>query len=410
MNNIRIDKVRYLKGTVSISGSKNATIPILCASLLQKNLVLENVPNILDIKRLIRILKYLGSEIKTKKNKLFINNSNIEYKSLTIEECSLIRGSYYLIPIMLNLFGKCEITLPGGCQIGKRPIDAHLDAIKAFGYSINEESNMLIIKRGNIANNIKYSLIKESVGASINTILLALNCDYAVIDNLTIEPEGLALIEFLKLIGYNIEHFDKKCVLKKGKSINLDVRYRIIPDRMEAMTYIIIGLLCGNLKIKNAEYNHMKYPIDLLVKNGFNIKIYKNNIIAKLSSGNCFSFETKPYPFFPTDMQPLIGVLMAFSKGSCTIIENIFESRMQIYKDLSKAGGSINVIDNKAYVIGSNDYDFIKGNAYDLRQGAALLVASLKIGGIVSNTKIIERGYADIYKKLKKIGVKFTLF
>ena len=136
----------------------------------------------------------------------------------------------------------------------------------------------------------------------------------------------------------------------------------------------------------------------------------KNKIYAKLSYGNCFNIDTKPYPFFPTDMQPLVGVLMAFSKGACTITENIFENRMQIYKDLSKAGCSINVIENKAYVIGTQDTSFINANAYDLRQGAALLIASLKIGGIISNIKVIERGYADVFKKLKKIGAKFTIF
>lgn len=409
MNSIHISKIRKLKGTVKVSGSKNASLPILCASLLHKKVTLYNVPNILDIDRLLTILEYLGSKITWKKKALIIDNTDITYKSLVIEECSLIRGSYYLIPVMLKLFKKCEILLPGGCQIGQRAIDAHIDMIKAFGFIIKDEGNKLIIKQATQPTKINYTMTKKSVGASMNAMMMALISEHAVIDNIVVEPEGLALIEFLHDLGYNISVFNNKCVYKKGQSFANSIKYKIIPDRIEAITFIIMGLLCGNIKVKGLNPNHMKYPLDLLKNNGYNIKINKNSVISKKSKGSSFDITTKEYPFFPTDMQPLFGVLLAYSKGSSTIIENIFDNRMHIYSDLTSIGFQVNIINNKAYLIGGKEEITKEFTAYDLRHGAALLILILKIGGRINNVKIIERGYEDIYKKIKKLGGKFIL-
>jgi len=407
LNSIQISK-RRLNGTVHISGSKNAAIPIICASLLTSKIKLYNVPNILDIKRLLNILSYLGSKIKRTRKWVYLDNKNVVYKPLIIEECSLIRGSYYLIPIMLYLFGRCEILLPGGCKIGKRPIDEHINVIKAMGYIVKEEGSFLFIRNGKSLETFRYSMNKESVGASINAILLSLKSSYAVLDNLLIEPECYSLLEMLRVIGFKINAFNKRCVFKGVYQPVKYAKYRIIPDRMEAMTYIALGILCGNVKVKGCNPSDMKYPLDLLISNGYDVKICKNMIIAKEKRGKAFDISTRGYPFFPTDAQPIFGVILAYSIGSAKVEENIFENRMQIYKDLINMGADITVIDNKAFINGIDKLNEYTSCAFDLRHGASLLLLALKNGGVINNLEVVERGYDSLYKKLKSLGARVT--
>ncbi len=409
MKTIKIDKPQAVKGCVHISGSKNSAIPIICSSLLKKKVVLYNVPDILDVRRLLNVLRYLGSRITFKRNKLIIINDSISYKPLMIEDCKMFRGSYYLIPIMINLFGKCEIALPGGCEIGQRPIDAHIDLFENFGCSVQIVEDYLFVKKIKDMDKHNYKLIKESIGASINGILMSLICDYAVIDNMLIEPEGEDLIKFLICLGYNISVFEKRYVFRGEMPKEGVLRYTIIPDRIETMTFIILGLLCGRLKIYRINKNHMIYPLKLLKDAGYIVNIKRNVIYVKKGRGLSFNVVTKPYPFFPTDMQSIFGVLMAFSVGQSVIEENIFENRMQIYNDINACGGNATVIGNRAYVQGVEDVGSSNFKANDLRHAAALLILCIKTGGSVENIDIIERGYADVYRKLKKVGIKFNL-
>lgn len=411
LNSITIKRVNELKGSVRVSGSKNAAIPILCTSLLAKSTVkLKNVPRISDIFKLIKILKYLKCKVKWSSSILTINSRNIQYKPLVIEECSEIRGSYYLIPVFLNLFGKCEILLPGGCKIGQRPIDAHLAAFEAMGYETIQKENHLWLKRKCQMEEIHYTMSKVSVGASINAILCALYSKYAVLDNLILEPEGMAVIDFLRCLGFHLDCLNNKCVIQGLRPLEKKkYDFKIIPDRMEAMTFILMGLLCGKIKVKNAEAGHMKYPLDLLIQAKYDITIGKKGIVAKKSRGSSFDIKTDVYPLFPTDMQALFGVLLAYSRGSCTVEETIFENRMQIYKDLGALGASINVIENKAYIIGGSSLRAGKLRCTDLRQGAAAMLIVLKTGGSVDNIQIIKRGYEDFFYKIKMLGADFEL-
>lgn len=410
MKSIKVKRVKELKGIVKISGSKNAAIPIICTSIITKDIVkLKNIPRISDLLKLLKILKYLNCKIKFKGNTLKINSKNIKYKPLTIKECGEIRGSYYLIPAMLYLFNQCEILLPGGCNIGKRPIDAHISVFNAMGYKTNIEDNILKVE---IEKNIKefhYAMTKPSVGASINALLCALKCDYAVIESLVLEPEGLDLIEYLKCLGFQIDTLNNKCVFKGYKYSNKKIVYDIIPDRMEAMTFIVMGLLCGSIKVKNVNIHHIKYPLDLLIQSNYNLKIGKNYIKAVKSRGNSFDVKTDIYPLFPTDMQPIIGVLLAYSRGSCVIEETIFENRLQIYKDLIEVGASINIIDNKAYIIGGATLKPGNFKCLDLRHSAAVMLLALKNGGIVENIQLLQRGYEDFFYKIKLLGANFSL-
>ncbi len=410
LNSIKINRVNDLKGSVKISGSKNAAIPIICTSLITKDVVkLKNVPKISDIYKLIKIIKALNCKTKWINNTLYINSRHIQYKPLTLEECTQIRGSYYLIPILLFLFQKCEFLLPGGCKIGQRPIDAHIASFEALGYRVTQKNEHLWIEKEKEIKDFHYKMTKQSVGASINTILGALICRYAVIDDLVLEPEGLAVIDFLNCLGFKILSLNHRVVIKGYEERFNKYVYKIIPDRMEAMTFIIMGLLCGDIKVKNIELHHMKYPLDLLVKANYNLTIGKNWIRAIKSRGNSFDIKTDVYPLFPTDMQPLFGVLLAYSRGSCVVEESIFENRMQIYQDLGEAGASINVIDNKAYIIGGESLKGSNFECTDLRQSAGLMLLVLKNGGVIDNIEILKRGYEDFFYKIKLLGAKFTI-
>ena len=409
MSLLSIENARELKGTVKISGSKNAAIPIICTSLLTDRVRLSNVPKIIDIVKLLKILNYINVKTKWNKNNLYIDSRNIVYKPLTIEECNQIRGSYYLIPVFLYLFDKCEIVLPGGCKIGKRPIDSHLDAISAFGYKYIINDNYLKIKKDRRINNIDYSITKKSVGASINTLVLALKAQYAVISNLNIEPEGFAVIEFLKMMGFSISLLNNKSVIKNSTRNYSYIKYKIIPDRIEAMTFTVMGLLCGNLKIKNIDLHHMKNPLTLLIKSKYDIKLLKNSIIAKKSNGRSFDITTEEYPGFPTDLQAIFGVLLNYSYGSSVVNEVIFENRMQIYNNLIELGSDITLIDNKAYINGIISTETIDFKANDLRHAAALTILALRNGGNVDNIELIERGYEKFFSKITKLGAKFKI-
>lgn len=404
---IEIDKAQKLKGVVRISGSKNSSMPIICTSLLNKGVVqLKNVPKISDIFKLLKILLYLNCKISWKRN-LIIDSTNVSYKPLLLNECKEIRGSYYLIPVMLYLFNKCEIILPGGCDIGIRGIDEHIRGFEALGYKCNINNNLLTIEGEASFDDFLYKMSKDSVGASINIIIASLKCKYAKIDNLVIEPEGLDVINFLNCLGFNIKYLNRICVIKEKIMQNMNVIYTIIPDRIEAMTFVVMGLLCGNIKIKGAFIDHIRYPLDLLIKNGYRVKIKNNNIVVNKSRGSCFNIRTDIYPLFPTDLQPIFGVLLSFGRGSCVIEENIFDNRMQIYNDLNSCGGYVNIINNKAYLIGCDKMDFINAKCIDLRQAAALMILGLKCGGRIENIELINRGYECFFKKISKLKAKF---
>lgn len=412
LDKIIIKKPTKLKGTVKISGSKNAAIPILCTSLLSRGkVVLKNVPKITDILKLCRILKRIHCRIKWFMNTLTIDSSEISYEPLVFKECMQIRGSYYLIPVFLYLFGKCEIALPGGCKIGRRPIDIHLEAFKAFGYNSYTVDNILsVIKNDSQNKEVQYTMSKQSVGASINAILTSLHCSYATIDNLVLEPEALAVVELLNQMGYDVVALRSKCVYKGYKGPQSQkIKYRIIPDRMEAMTFIVMGLLCGKIKVKGINIHHMKYPLDLLIRAKYKLRFGKKYIIAYESRGNSFDIQTEVYPLFPTDLQPIFGVLLAHSRGTCTVEEKIFENRMQIYHDMISSGAGINVIDNKAYIIGGTVLSVNTYTCSDLRQAAAVLILVLKHGGTVENIELIQRGYEALFFKLRMLGARFAL-
>lgn len=405
--NIKVHSNRNLKGKVNISGSKNAAMPIICASILSKDKVtLRNVPRISDIFNLCKILEYVDCKVKFKNNILIIDSSNIHYKPLLIEECRKLRASYYFIGVFLSLFNKCEILLPGGCNIGERPIDYHLDAFKQMGYEYVIENDALsIIKNKNI-NYIDVFVKNKSVGASINTLLASTHFNEGIISNLLIEPECENLISFLKVLGYNYQTFNDKVIISKKVLKNKKINFKVIPDRIETMTFTVLGLLCGDLIIQKCNPNHLLTPLNILLRTGYKIKVQKDCLHVYKSVGNQIKIKTEVYPGFPTDLQPIFGVLGSQTIDKSYIEETIFENRLQIYKDLIESGIKCNIVDNNVVIspgkVHSKDY-----NIYDLRHGAALIILAAIGDGdsYLCDFDYVLRGYEDIIKKLNKIGL-----
>jgi UDP-N-acetylglucosamine 1-carboxyvinyltransferase len=307
------------------------------------------------------------------------------------------------------LFGKCEIALPGGCSIGNRPIDAHIDMLKTFGNNVEIKDNVLYVSKEKALDEVIYSMTKNSVGASINAIICSALTNKTMLSGLVIEPEAIDVINFMKELGYEIISNHSECIIYNKVYNPKIIKYKIIPDRIEAMTFVIMGLLTGNIAIKNSIVNHYQYPINLLINAGYNIKIRKNKVIAKKSRGKGFDIETSIYPGFPTDMQPLFAVLLALSKGKSQITENIFENRMQIFDDLTLANACVNVVDNKAYLIGVDNLRNMDYECKDLRQSAAVILLVLSFGGSVNNLEILNRGYESFFYKIRQLRAVFKI-
>lgn len=408
MKSILIKGNQYLNGTIKISGSKNAAIPIICSALLAKGKVLlKNVARITDVYDLVTILRYLDCKIVFKGHSLYIDNTHLKYKPLLLPECRKIRGSYYFIGVFLTLFSKCEILLPGGCEIGSRPIDIHLAAFKDLGYVYFIEKDILKINIQTKIDNPNLTLKHKSVGATLNALFASLSCESFKISNYLLEPEGMDVLRFLNKIGYRIE-MENELNYKKTRLEYKNLKYKIIPDRIETFTYIVIGLLNGNLKIKNTNPNDLIYPIEILKKSGYIININNDEITVNKSLGKAFSITTTNYPGFPTDMQPLLGVLALFSIGTTNIKETIFEKRFNLYNDLKSMNVDIEINKNEVKFCGISRLESTKMLVKDLRHGAALIALGLKMDGVsqINNFEIIERGYEDIIGKLISVNAK----
>lgn len=413
MSNVEIIGGTHLHGTVKVSGAKNAAIPLLCASLLARGKVLfRNMPKITDVDSLVRILKYLECDVKFKGHTMLVDNTNLKYKPLLLTECKQMRGSYYLMGVFLTLFSKCEMVLPGGCKIGKRPIDIHLQAFKEMGfqYVINEDV-ISIVKHEDIKN-LEITLKNKSVGASLNAMFAGLSIDNLTLRNTLFEPEGRDVLLFLRQIGYDV-HLQEDVLVHKTKKLELKlIKHNVLPDRVEAMTYTILGLLTGKLRIQNVATKDIELPLKLLEESDYAIKYNSNEIIVNKSKGNGMRIKTEVYPGFPTDMQPIFGVLCAYSKATSIIEETIFENRLQIYHDLKDLGVDVNIETSTITIQGQSEIECTKLTACDLRQGVALALLAFAAKGTVQieNFEYIERGYEDFIHKVTAIGGKIKQY
>ena len=414
MEKLEVIGAKKLKGTIKISGSKNSSLPILAATLLSsKKVKILNLPRVKDIETMLLLLRSLGSNIKfNKKNKSVdvYNSKNIK----TFASYNLVktmRAGILVLGPLLARFNKAKVSLPGGCSIGARPVGIHLKALSKLGVKYKIIQGYIYAKapKGLIGNVIKFP--KISVGATENLILAASFAKgKTILKNCAIEPEIGDLINFLRKMGCNIKWTGKRTVTIIGVKKLKEARYKIMFDRIEAGTYMIVSaLMGGNLKIINIKPKIIKTEIDILRKIGVSIKIKDTEvkIIGKKKIKN-IKLTTSPYPGFPTDLQAQLMVLLCKSFGRSEIVEKIFENRFMHASELNRMGAKIKILGNKAVIEGNVNFKAAELMATDLRASVSLILAALTAKGksIINRIYHLDRGYENIEQKLRNVGAK----
>jgi len=414
MKNYIIEGGKELKGEVNISGSKNAALPIMAASILNKGITkLYNVPNIHDTKIMLEILQILGCQIKKNSDKIVIDSRNIKQFEIPENLMREMRSSVILAGSILGIHKKVKLSYPGGCDIGARPIDLHIKAFKKLGINVIEESGYINCDCEKIVGN-EITLDFPSVGATENAILASvLSEGVTTIENAAMEPEIVDLQNFLNKMGAKISGAGSKTIIIKGVTKLKDVSYNIMPDRIEAGTFLcIVAASGGEAKLNNVVPEHLVPIISKLEEYGSKIEIEKNTITIKASKKNkSVDIKTMPYPGFPTDMQSIFASMLTTAKGTSIIVENIFENRYKYVPELNRMGAKI-VIEGKAAVIkGIRKLYAASVKCTDLRGGAALVLAGLIAKGKtkISNIEYILRGYENLDIKLRKLGANIII-
>lgn len=412
MQKLLIKGGKKLSGEVVISGSKNASLPIIISSLLFDDSVhFENVPKVRDIFTLINLIKVLGREVEFNEEKeiLKISNKNKNKYFAPYSIMRTMRAGVLVLAPLLAKFGKARVSLPGGCSIGARPVNLHLEALKKLGAKINVKNGYIdaIAPKGLSGSNIKFPSI--SVGATESIIIAAvLAKGITKISNAAIEPEIIDLINFLNKCGANIKYSSKRKIIIKGVKFLYPVRHRIIPDRIEAATYAIAALITnGKLLVKKVNNEHLENIFNVLKKIGANIKIFKDSfVIFRKHQLKPFKIITKPYPGFPTDMQAQFMALATQIKGSSVINEEIFENRFLHVSELMRMGADIKIKKQKAVINGIKNLNSAEVMATDLRASVSLVLAALSAKGTTTINRIyhLDRGYSKLEKKLNLCG------
>ena len=412
MQKLEVFGAKKLKGQIKISGSKNASLPILAATLLSnKKVYLQNLPRVKDIETMVSLLQSLGSKISFNKNNLAIDNKKQNKNFASYSLVKTMRAGILVLGPLLAKFGKAKVSLPGGCAIGTRPVDIHLDSLSKLGvkYKIVQGYVHAKAPKGLIGSKIKFP--KISVGATENLIIAA---SYAkgttVLSNCAIEPEIKDLVNFLKSMGCNINWISKRSIKIEGVSNVKEINYSVMFDRIEAGTYLIAAAVTeGNLKIQNVVPKIIQTEINTLKKIGVKIKVKKDEIhIVGNKKIKSIKIKTAPYPGFPTDLQAQMMVLLCKANKQSVIKEDIFENRFMHVAELNRMGAKISTVGNKAKITGNINFEAAELMATDLRASVSLILAALTTKGksVINRIYHLDRGYENIEKKLKKVGAK----
>ena len=415
MPKIKIEGGHKLSGTIDISGSKNSVVALIPAAILCDEIVeISNVPNISDVDSLEEILIYLNADIKRTKDSVVIDSSKIVNKEIPEEMSQKLRASYYFMSSLLGKYKHVEMYFPGGCSIGERPIDQTLKAYRALGATIIEEENRYTITAKELKGN-KIYLDMPSVGATINALLVATRAKgVTTIENAAKEPEIVNVSTFLNNKGAKKRGAGTETITIKDVEHLHKAFHEVLPDRIEAGTYIIIGALLGeNLKIKRIIPTHVESLTSKLIEAGADMEIKEDEIIINAKDKyKSVNVKTQPYPGFPTDLQQPIIPFLTRCRGTSTVEETIYENRFQNIYDTNRMGANIIVKNNKiAKVKGITPLHGKNVTATDLRGGASMLICGLIADGItqIDNIKYILRGYDNICEKLSKVGAKIEL-
>ncbi len=410
MQKLIVKGKRKLSGSINISGSKNATLPILAAAILtDKSLTLKNIPLVQDVYTMIKLLKFIGLsvEIIKKKNTLNIVNNK---KLKTVAPYNLLktmRAGVLVLGPLLAKYKIAKVSLPGGCAIGARPVDLHLFALEKLGAKIKIKNGYIYAsaKRGLKGNIIKFPSI--SVGATESAILAAASAKgKTIISNCAIEPEIQDMVIFLKKIGCDIKFIGKRKILINGTNEFKNASHEIIFDRIELGTYLIAGALVGKKLILNKiNSSIIDTEIRIMKKMGVRMKIEKNRItVLESKKINSINIKTKAYPGFPTDLQAQIMVLMSKATGTSKVTESIFENRFMHVPELKRMGAKIKIKNNIATISGPTNLSGAEVMATDLRASVSLVLAALVASNKTTINRVyhLDRGYENLEKKLKK--------
>jgi len=416
MAKIRIEGGHKLSGTITIGGAKNSVVALIPAAILcDETATISNVPEITDVDDLENILIHLNGKIKRTKDQVEINSSNIINCEITESLSKKLRASYYFMGALLGKFNRVEMYFPGGCNIGSRPINLHLKGFESLGATVTEEDNHFVIEAPKLKGNNIY-LDFPSVGATINIMLAATKAQgKTIIDNAAQEPEIVNVATFLNNMGAKIKGAGTSTITITGVKHLHSCFHEVIPDRIQAGTYLIIAALLGqNLKIANIIPNHLEALIAKLTETGVDMEIGLDSITVKdVKDYTKTDIKTLVYPGFATDLQQVMATFLTQCKGKSTIEETIYENRFQNLIELAKMGANVKISNDnrKAKIIGKTILKGTKVSATDLRGGASLLVAALIANGIttIDNISYILRGYDNIIEKLSSVGAKIEI-
>ena len=414
MQKLQIIGGKKINGTIAISGSKNATLPILAATILtNKKIVIKNIPIVKDVETMVALLSTIGSSIVLNKNKkkIEIINKNILKTFAPYNLVKTMRAGVLVLGPLLAKYGNAKVSLPGGCTIGSRPIDLHLNALKKMGANIKVKNGYVIASAKNGLKGCLIRFPKISVGATENILIASCFAKGKTqLRNCASEPEVKDLISFLKKIGCKISYAGNRSIDIIGVKKLKTAVHKVIFDRIEAGTYMIAAAITnGHLKVTKIDPKVLSSEINLLNKMNVNIVKSKNNItITPTKKLKSINVSTEPYPGFPTDLQAQIMVLMTKAEGISTIKENIFENRFMHVSELRRMGAKIEIKDKKAKITGNNKLYGAEVMATDLRASVCLVLAGLiaKEKTIVNRIYHLDRGYEDIEKKLSNCGAK----
>ena len=403
-----------LEGKVKISGSKNAALPIIAASILNAGkTTLYNVPNIHDTQMMFEILKNLGGKVEKKNNKIIIDTSKIKKYEISEDLMRQMRSSVILAGSLIGKYQKAIFSYPGGCDIGTRPIDLHLKGFEKLGINITKNYGNISCICDKIVGE-KIDLDFPSVGATENIMLAScLGEGTTQINNAAREPEIIDLQNFLNKMGAKIQGAGSNKIQIEGvKKLN-DVSYNIMPDRIETGTFLCAAAMSqGNIIIENTNINHITPIISKLEEANCKLKLEKDKIELKAPKKlKALEIRTMPYPGFPTDMQSIFVSMLTIAKGTSIIVENIFESRYKFTQELIRMGAKITIEGKSAIVKGTRKLYGANVNATDLRGGAALVLAGIVANGetTIENIEYILRGYENLNKKLENLGVNIKM-
>ena len=401
-----------LAGEVEIGGAKNAALGILAAAIMTDETVrIENLPDVQDINVLLEAISEIGASVtRVSRTSALINGSGIGSVSVDYEYIKKIRASYYLLGALLGKYKKAEVPLPGGCNIGSRPIDLHLKGFKALGAKVRISHGAIIAEADHLRGSHIY-LDTVSVGATINIMMAAAMAEgRTIIENAAKEPHVVDAANFLNSMGANIKGAGTDVIRIRGVEKLHATEYSIIPDQIEAGTFMFAAAATrGDVIVKNVIPKHLEATTAKLVEIGCQVEEFDDAVrVVATKRLNNTNVKTLPYPGYPTDMQPQIGVALAIAKGTSIVTESIFENRFKYVDELIRMGADIKVEGNTAVIYGTEKLMGARVSAPDLRAGAALVIAGLAAEGItiVDDIVYIQLGYENFEQKLRGLGAE----